>query len=641
MKADNIKDLVATYLKDQSNKDKLIGFLEGTRERWMNERRVKYDRQWQNALSFYQGDHYVRDVAQTASQYKVRLRENHTNNHIQRMVSIFAQNLPITRVFPESISSEDLEDAESCEAYLKYQWRTKRLEQTFCKFVKYATIFGSGFMFTGWDPHKGGKLMLSSDETDTGEKEIRDFSGDHEIKVDDPFRIVVRPGIDNIDDMFDFYRSVPANRTEIEGLYGKTESDSARIMNPYTRSVQIEQDTIIVHHYYHKPTPGYEEGCYVCWTGKTILKVGPYPDDSGALNLIHLPFDETPLRFYGVAPIDQIIDLQEQLNKAASMIVEARNLVARPRVAVSHEAKMPTQSLSDRPGEVLRYAQAGGAPTFFVPSFNFGELAAHKSDVRNAIGQVTGMSMASRGEIPAAARTALALQLVLEQDRSQFAPFIKQFYSCINQAMYLVLQQAAQNISEEDPRMVKIEGQYSLSKPFHGGMVPSPLDIYLEDTNPLGWLAASRIETVLEMAKLGVLKGPEQVLDMIGLNSPDPALEMRKIQKQAAQKENTLLAQGIMLEIMPEDDDVAHLDEHTKPVASFSFRKKPKPVQDAHIQHIESHKQRLQAGSPPGGAPPQGGGKVTAGGLRPEDMSNQLMAQMPGGNMNTLLSKPG
>jgi hypothetical protein len=334
------------------------------------------------------------------------------------------------------------------------------------------------------------------------------------------------------------------------------------------------------------------------------------------------------MRFWALSTIDQIIDLQEQLNRAASMIVEARNLIARPRVLASEESKVPGQSFTDRPGDIWRYKLAGGVPQMVVPSFNFNELANHKADVRNALGQVSGMSNASRGEIPAATKTALALQLVLEQDRSQWAPFIKQFYQVIKNTSHGILEIAAEYFPEEDPRVIKIEQNNIIgTKTLHGGLVPSPLDIDLEDTNPLGWTAGGRIEAVQGLYQAGIVTDQNQVLEMLKINNTDPAFQLEHMSRQTARKENEILNEGQLIGVEPEDLDPVHLDEHIKEAVSFNFKFKPKPVKDAILAHIQMHKDRMaQFAAPPpapGGAPSAQG----AQGLAPLAAQNAPIQQ--------------
>lgn len=635
-KRQSIRDAFQQYIKNpELNADKLLAPLNNYREAWTQERRNSQDRIWQNAVSFYAGNHYVRDNHQGATPYRVRLRENHTNNIMNRMVSIFVQNLPVCRVFPSSHSHKDVRDAETTEMYGKYYWRTKKLEQKLGKLIKYSTIFGSSFVFRNWDPNLGGKLMLDGEESGTGQPEITPYRGDIKVDIDDPFKIAVRPGIDEIDDMYDFFRSVPASRSDIEKQHGELEADSAVGMNAYSGQNRQDDDLVMLHHYYHKPTPWFEEGMYVCYAGKKLLKVSTFPYADGLLPINHLPFDKAPMRFYGTSSIEQVMDLQEQLNRAASMIVEARNLVARPRVLAPNQCKVPGQSLTDRPGEILRFDGAGGLrPTFEVPSFNFGEMAAHKGDVRNAMSQVMGITSASRGEIPSATKTALALQLVLEQDRSQFLPFIKQFHQTILDMMQGIFGLAADFLDEDDPRVIKIEGNVVTTRTFHGGMVPSPLDIYLEDTNPLGWTAAGRVEQIQNLVQMGVVTDKNQILEMLKMNMPDPAYEFVNINRRAAEKENELLSQGEFMEIGPEDDDGIHLDEHVKPVASFEFRKRPEAVRAAYEAHIQAHKERLMANAPQG---------MPAGGVKgvPSSASQApqgLRAPNPGDNLEVLLT---
>jgi hypothetical protein len=637
-KKESIKD---AWVKLKNNPDieekNFVKCLQSIKDDFQDERNMGLERTWKNNLAFYAGNHYVRDPISNQSTYKVRLRENHTNNTISRIISIVVQNLPIVKTFPASSSYIDVQNAESTEGYLKYFWRVQKLEEKIARLVKNTCIFGSGFGFRSWDPDAGEKITLYKDEIKGQEDVETMFNGDIKVDIDDPFKIFVRPGIEFIDDMHDFIRSVPTSRQAIEAKYGPVPSEPVKTMNVYTQRIRESDEIVMVNHYYHKPTPWFEEGLYACWVGTKLLKARPAKESERKLPLYHLPFDKNPMSFYGTSSIEQIMDLQEQLNRAASHIVEARNLISRPRVFASNEAKIAAQSLSDRPGEITRYALAGGPPQFVVPPFNFAEMANHKADLRNAIGQVSGITTASRGEIPSATKTALALQLVLEQDRSQYAPFIKSLFQVILDLAYGILYTAADYIDEDDPRTIKIEGVSSDSRLFHGKMVPSPLDLYLEDTNPFGWTAAGRIEQIGYLAEIGVIKDRNQILDMLKINSSDPAFEIQKIQRRTQQKEMELLNKGKLVEIGPEDDDAIHLDEITKVVAGFDFKFRPKAVQDVYLAHIKAHKERYASLNAP--APQQTGGVSVS---QPETAMGaaQLAPPQVGNKLQELITSP-
>lgn len=602
-----IKEEFYNFLKDpEQGESKLISCLEKQRQNWMQYRQNEHDSKWRQNLNFYSGNHYIRDTGRNANQYRVKVRENHTNNVINRMCSIFVQNMPIVRVFPATDSYEDVQNAETCESYMKYFWRVKSLEQKFAKLVKYSAIFGNGFVFRQYDPYAGGMMQMNQSETGM-EPHERMWRGDVKIDIDDPFRIIVRPGIEEMEDMFDFFRAVPSNRQEMEAIYGEIETQPVSALNAYNGTLRTDDDLTMVYHYYHKPMYWWDEGCYIAYVGKKILKATTFPYKSGRLPLEHLPFDKAPMKFWAMSTIDQIIDLQEQLNRAASMIIEGRNLIARPRVLVSEEAKVPGQTFTDRPGDIVKFKRAGGRPEFFVPPFNFAEMANHKADVRNALQMVSGITQASRGDVSAATKTALALQLVLEQDRSQWAPFIKNFYNVIQSSCLGILEIAAEYFPENDPRVIKIEQSDSVGvKAFHGGIVPSPLDIWLEDTNPLGWTSAGRIEASQGLYQAGIITDKNQILDMLKLNNTDPAYQFQNINRQCARKENELLNKGESVSVESEDMDPVHLDEHTKEMVGFNFKFKPDVVKRAFENHVNLHKARMQQFAPQanaGGAP--------------------------------------
>lgn len=640
-KKKSIRDAYHYYLKDPDhNGEQLISVLMNYKESWQGERK-SHERQWRDNVAFYSGNHYVRDTGGSRSSVRSKLRENHTNNTIARMVSIFVQNLPIIRVFPASYSDIDVKNAENTETYGKYFWRTKKLEQKIIKFIKYTTIFSDSFIYPSWNPDLGDKIILNEDELDPSDTQNETprtdfYHGDIQVDIDDPFRIFVRPGIDELDDMYDFIRAIPCNKNFLEHKYGEISAEPVTALNAYSGGTRIDSDLVMQNHYFHKPSSWFEEGLYVCWAGKKILRVRPANESERSLPLVHLAFDKPPMRFYGMSSIEQIMDLQEQLNRAASMIVEARNLVARPRVLASVEAAVPGQAITDRPGDILRFKLAGGPPKFEVPNFNFAEMQAHKADVRNAIQDVMGITSASRGVIPAATKTALALQLVLEQDRSQYLPFIKNFYQSISDMMLKVFQLAAENFDEDDPRVIKVEG-LSGERTFHGGMVPSPLDIWMEDTNPIGWTAGARMESVLSLVDKKVVTDKNEVLEMLKMNNTDPAFQHLKIHKTAAQRENEDLKKGQLLDIGPEDDDTIHLDEHVKPMATYEFRSLPQAVQDAFKAHVEQHKQRLQGQGQAGQEEASEG--LRQGTISPEQAAQNVQPPVQQENMQELLAQ--
>lgn len=638
----SVRDAWARYKQNpELEKDTLISALNALKDAWKREREP-HERGWRNNVAFYKGDHYVRRPVGSTADFRVRIRENHTNNIINRQIAIITQNPPITRVFPESDQWEDEQKADTCEKFLKYQHRRDKMELKLVKNTKFACTFGNAFAWWGYDPYAGGEVHLDASETKSGDPETRHYRGDVKVEIFDPFKILVRPGIDEWDDMYDCIRSVAANRDEFEAIYGKIEGEEIKAKNAYTASVRHDPDMLLVNHYYHIPTNWFEEGLYVCWSGSTIMKAISWPYRARKLPGDHLHFDKPAMSFWAMATIDNLIDLQEQLNRASSMIVEARNLVARPRVLAANQANVPAQSLTDRPGEILRWDASKGAPPpqFIVSNFNFAEMSAHKNDLRNQMGSVSGVTAVSRGEIPPSITTAFGLQLAIEQDRSQFSTFIRQMNYSMLEIGKGVLDVAAEYFPQDDPRLIKIEGNTGYSS-FHGRMVPSELDCYLEDTNKLGWTASGRIEQSIKLAEAGIIQDKNQILEMIDLPSTDPAFEYTRINRRAQQKEILELEKGILVPIGPEDNDDIHLRELLKVIGdNVAFRKKPKPVQDAFLDHAKQHKDRIAmaaqqmtgAQAQAQGKPPQGSLEGLQGSAAPVDPSqmDQLVSQAPG-----------
>src|SRR4051812_45757536 len=103
----SIRDAYFHFKKNPDlNSEKLISVLSNYNSAWETERKQSHDAIWRQNISFYSGNHYSRDINSSNAPYRAKLKENHTNNVINRLVSVFVQNLPIVRVFPGSSSDQ-------------------------------------------------------------------------------------------------------------------------------------------------------------------------------------------------------------------------------------------------------------------------------------------------------------------------------------------------------------------------------------------------------------------------------------------------------------------------------------------------------------------------------------------------------
>jgi hypothetical protein len=266
-----LKDLFKSFIDNpDQNGDGLVTRLQSNKEQWVQDRDKFVARGWRQNIAFYGGNHYVRENWNSSTQYRVKLRENHLNNTLNRILSIVTQNIPIVRVFPETSSYQDVIDAENCEQYLKYFWRTKDIVNKLMQFEKYALIFGNAFMYTRYNPDMGGKIVLGSEVTESGEKIVTEYQGDIEVKVLDPFKVIVRPGLESWSDHYDVSIQRTVSKEYIKEKFGDIDCESAMILNPYTNEMRYDDDSLVINEYYHKPTPWFEEGLYACWVGKKL-----------------------------------------------------------------------------------------------------------------------------------------------------------------------------------------------------------------------------------------------------------------------------------------------------------------------------------------------------------------------------------
>jgi len=84
----------------------------------------------------------------------------------------------------------------------------------------------------------------------------------------------------------------------------------------------------------------------------------------------------------------------------------------------------------------------------------------------------------------------------------------------------------------------------------------------------------------------------DAALEGAGLDLPFETLDPDVL---AAKNENAAFARGEVIEVGPRDDDQQHLVEHDRALKSLTFKAWPPEAQQAFLQHIAQHEQRLAA----------------------------------------------
>jgi hypothetical protein len=557
--------------------EELIKCLLGMKEGWLDYRKQNYDSQWLTNLAFFSGDHDVRLRKARSGQYRVRLKENHIPNIVNKTASLFIQNIPACKVMPMSTKPNDVSNAELCNAYLKHFWFKNNVDATLRRAIKNLCIFGNAFI----------SLKYEEQEMLAGIEQSPFIKGEIILTCEDPFKVILRPTTEDFAEAKDFIKMTSVSKYFIKKKYGVTKTDDVNIYLPTTNGSKVDEENCVVYEYYHLPTTYCPTGMYVVWTGKTILEKHEYPYHYNRLPLYHMVYNQIPTRIYGGSQLEDLIELQEQLNRGISMEVENRNIMANPMFLVPKEAEIPKEAIVATPGAIIRYAN-NVAPTAVIHGFNFGEINASNTIKRETINQLSGAGGAGGGGIPSNINTAQAYQLFLEQNRSIFVPVIKDLQGMVLNMNEGILNIARSHLDENDKVLIRLKEDEDPAV-FSKTAIPDQIDVRLENVNPLFWTEAGKKEEIMELIKMGIVTDKQQALKMLQLNITDPVFETLDINRKSAQKEIEQMNLAIPQTVGPADMHSAHLDEHDKVIARYSFRSLPEQVQAIHLAHREQH----------------------------------------------------
>lgn len=163
--------------------------------------------------------------------------------------------------------------------------------------------------------------------------------------------------------------------------------------------------------YYRK----YPNGRIIAWVGNTLLRDEPSPYQHGRCPYVRFFRYTVPDQNYFFGEIDQIIPLQEELNKRKSQAIDLLNLCVNPPMIVYQGSGIDTSKVTNRPGLMLtsnvpvdQAAKWLQMPN--IPSAMFVQM----STINQDIDTVSGIHDVTQGRRPTGVTAGIAIESLQE-----------------------------------------------------------------------------------------------------------------------------------------------------------------------------------------------------------------------------------
>jgi hypothetical protein len=202
--------------------------------------------------------------------------------------------------------------------------------------------------------------------------------------------------------------------------------------------------------YYRK----YPNGRIIAWIGNTILRDEPSPYEHGRCPYVRFFRYTVPDKNYFFGEIDQIIPLQEELNKRKSQAIDLLNLVVNPPMLVYAGSGIDINKVTNRPGLILptnvpvdqaaKWLQMPNVPS---------EMFVQMSTINQDIDTVSGIHDVTQGRNPSGITAGIAIESLQEAAQTRLRLASRYLEYSIKHAAELMVSIIWQYYKE--PRMIR------------------------------------------------------------------------------------------------------------------------------------------------------------------------------------------
>lgn len=627
--------------------------------------RQQIERQWYLNLAFYFGRQNVSFLQAANGSFQLRTpsvppwRVRMVINKIRPMVrhesaKLVAQK-PIFTVVPATTEDEDHAAARVGEQIFSAIYSDKQVDYETHKAAWWASITGSGFLKTYWN---GGVVTEDNQQ------------GDIAIENVSPFHIY--PGDQAEEDIRKqpyLIHASTKSKDWVKANLGQDLNSSVAAGNPLEDAFQnlvgtrtSPKDEVLIIEVWIKPGvhPMFPMGGLITVAGgKVVQRFNQFPYKHG-----ELPFHKIDIvptgRFFGESNVTDLIPLQREYNRTASQILEAKNLMAKPKLIAPRGSVNP-RAISSEPGQVILY-QPGFDPPRPLPMDSLPPYVMEQLDrIQQDMDDISGQHEISRGNTPSQVTAATAISYLQEQDDSKLAYAI----TSVERAVQGIGRQCLKYVEQfwDTPRLVKVVGTDGAFEAYQwqNSSIRGNTDIRVQAGSALPQSKAAKQAFIMDLLKLGIIP-PEAGLDILDIGGIEKVYENYLIDKRQAERENLKMAsvppeysiqyysqpnvitdpmtgettddpQGLAPILPPNtwDNHQAHIEHHNRFRKSQQFDMLPEVTKRIFEEHVALHQQALGL-DPITGMPSQ---PVGPDGMMPEEQQGEAPPEaMPQDNSN-------
>lgn len=587
----------------------------------MKQNRSRQERIWYTNLAFYRGRQNIsvintsavgsgfRLLTPPAPPWRVRLVINKVRPIIRREIAKCTAQRPAFTVAPATNEDEDYNAAKAATQILDSIYDDYGISKVNLSRQWWGSICGTSFIKCYWDKTKVakdvGKPMGSYGSPDY---QSGDQQGDLCIENLIPFFLFVpdllEPDINCQPFVFHVYTKA---RSWLEQYYGKqlvtkmtvkSSNESDILQDAFFDVVGLKkpvEDQYRCMEIWIKPNGHklFPKGGLVTIIGDQIVQIiESFPYSHGEYPFIKFDHIQSG-QFYGTSVIEDLIPIQREYNRTRSQIVEAKNLMAKPKLLAA-KGTVDAAKITSEPGQVVFFEPGLGEPKPLamqnLPPFVENEIERIKQDFDD----ISGQHEISRGNTPSQVTAATAISYLQEQDDTMLAEIlagVEYGMACLGRHILCYVIDYWQ-----DERLIKVAGKdESFDVMFlKGSSLRGNKDVRVEAGSALPHSKAAKQAFLMDLFKMGVFaQNPSEFLKILELRGIDKAIDDYKADIHQAQRENIKMAHGAQVNVNDFDEHELHLREHNRYRKTEEYEMLDDGTKALFVQHVMGHQQAM------------------------------------------------
>lgn len=526
---------------------------------------------------------------------------------------------------PTNSDTKSMAQVDMSKNLLEYCMVDKDMESVINTTVKQGLLYGEGFVRIDWDHHQGQQYGTTTSGAPVYEGDVAYYNYNptnviRDASLNDPNKCqwyIFR----DFENKFDLIQKYPELKQDIISC-PQNVSDQVRTTTVNNMSLQ-DSDNIVVYTLLHDRTPSLPNGRYVqCLDNETVLFDGQLPFDK--MPVCRLAPDEQDGTIFGNSISYDLLPIQKALNILYSTALTNQATYGVQNMLVPEGSNLNISSLRGG-NNTIYYNPLLPAPAPFNPTSTPAEIFNFMQQL-NQIGEtLSGINSVVRGNPEASLKSGTALAFVQAQ-AIQFAQNLQRSHVKLAENLASLSINMFKQFADA-PRVITICGKSKipLMKYFSKEDVSNISRVLINIGSPLMRTIAGKSQVAETLFANGLIKSPEQYLQLINTGTFDPLVEGEQAELLLIKDENESLADNKPVRVISTDNHRLHIQEHKAVLANTNIRLDPNnPIVIATLNHIYEHiqdmnnpnTQALQAAlsgqpmqppqGPPGAPPPAG-----------------------------------